>query len=93
MPTDTGLLEAALLGYKAQLAQIQEQIAGLQRQIGRKVQPNSHAAAVPPARPRPRISVAGRKRIAEAQRKRWQEYYRTHGKGKETPAKAARAGA
>jgi hypothetical protein len=34
------------------------------------------------AKPRPRISLAGRKRIAAAQRKRWSEYHKAKKKGK-----------
>jgi hypothetical protein len=62
---DRSLLEAALIGYRHQLAGLQTKIDELQRLIGGKTRP----AAEP--QKRHRISAAGRARIAAAQRKRW----------------------
>ena len=73
--TDTSLLEAALIGYEAERQKIQEKIAELQRQIGRRNhRAAAPAAATPTKRGRRRMSAAARKRIAEAQKKRWAAY-------------------
>jgi hypothetical protein len=72
---DNSLLEAALLGYQAELARITTAIADIQKQLGHR---NGKRAAAPfesvtPAKKKHRISAEGRARIAEAQRKRWAE--------------------
>jgi hypothetical protein len=70
---DTSLLEAALVGYEAQLAQITAAIADLQKRLGKNR--NGHVpgalSKAPTAHKMHRISAEGRARIAEAQRKRW----------------------
>jgi hypothetical protein len=69
---DTSLLEAALVGYQAQLAQITAAIADLQKRLGKHR--DGHVPAFPKAPATHRkhqISAEGRARIAEAQRKRW----------------------
>jgi hypothetical protein len=84
MPIDTTTLQMALIGYEAERQKIQAKIAELQRQLGRR---NGNArtpvADTPTKRGRRRMSAAARKRIADAQKKRWAEY---HNKAK---AKAA----
>jgi hypothetical protein len=70
---DISLLEAALVGYEAQLAKITVAIADLQKRLGKRG--NGHAPGAflkaPTVHPKHLISAAGRARIAEAQRKRW----------------------
>ena len=70
---DTSLLEAALVGYQSQLADITARIADIQKRLGGRRA--AHAAAPTPSDTRSnkkhRISAEGRARIAAAQRKRW----------------------
>jgi hypothetical protein len=63
MTTDRGLLEAALLGYKQQLTETKAKMAEIRLLLG-------GAPAAAPAKKRT-ISAAGRRRMAEGQRKRW----------------------
>jgi len=72
MKVDSSLLEAALIGYQSQLAQIEQTIAELRSKIGQK--PASNGGS--PVRKRRRMSAAARKRIAAAQKKRWAEYHK-----------------
>ena len=73
MPTPkltTEILNAAIDGYEAQKARIDTQIAELRAMLsGGATQPT--AASEPRTRKNRRLSAAGRKRIAEAARKRW----------------------
>jgi hypothetical protein len=81
MKTGYSLLEAALIGYQHQRELLAVKIAEIQRQLG-------SAPAVPSNEtPKKRVmNVAARKRIAQAQRKRWAEYHKSQG----TPAKKKR---
>jgi hypothetical protein len=63
------ILSAALLGLEAQQARLDAHIAEVQRMLGaRPPQPAAPAAA---PRLKRKLSAAGRKRIAAAQKKRW----------------------
>ena len=66
---DHEILAAAIEGFEAQKKRLDAQIAELRQQLtGGRAQP----AAKPEAgRKRRKVSAAGRKRMAEAQRKRW----------------------
>lgn len=68
--TDSGILEAALIGYSAQRDAIQKKIDELKAQLGRGAKAIATSAA-----PRPqnkhRISPEGLKRIRDAQKRRW----------------------
>jgi hypothetical protein len=81
MKTDYSLLEAALIGYQHQRELLAVKIAEIQRQLG-------NAPATPSTEtPKKRVmNAAARKRIAQAQRKRWAEYHKTQG----APAKKKR---
>src|SRR5436305_8463624 len=71
---DRSFLEAALLGYEAQMEKITAAIADIQRRIGTAgtaAVPAPGAVGRPARRKKHQISPEGRKRIAEAQRKRW----------------------
>ena len=73
-PDDRSLLEAALVGYTAQLSAITTAIADIQKRLGKSYKPLG-GGEVPgpflkPAKEH-RISPEGRARIAAAQRKRW----------------------
>src|SRR4029077_16202276 len=64
----TQIIEAAIDGFEAQKQRIDAQIAELRAMLS----PNGSAPASKPAARRKRgMSAAGRKAIAEAQRKRW----------------------
>ena len=71
MPTkqDNDILAAAIEGFEAQKKRLDAQIAEIRQLItGGKAEP---AATPEPGRKRRKVSAAGRKRMAEAQRKRW----------------------
>jgi hypothetical protein len=70
MKSDRSFLEAALLGYQAKVAEIQQAMLSIRALLGQ-----APAAAEPSAKPAKRkMSAAGRRRIAAAQKKRWAEY-------------------
>ena len=70
MKSDRSLLEAALVGYQAKLAEIQQTMLNIRGMLGQKP-----SAAMPSAKPaRRKMSAAGRRRIAAAQKKRWAEF-------------------
>ncbi len=66
------ILSAALAGLEAQRDRIATQIADVRRMLGGSPASVSPAAETPTRKPRRKMSAAARKRIAEAQRKRWQ---------------------
>ena len=70
---DAATLEAALVGYRQQLEEIEQKMEELRRRLG-KVGTSPGKSATPSPRTRPRkhrMSAEGRARIAEAQRARW----------------------
>jgi len=82
---DSETLQAALLGYQHQLDQINAKMADLRSKLKGEPPAGSKLAEAAPAAhggKRP-LSAAARKRIAQAQRKRWAEYH----KAQEAPAK------
>ena len=70
---DASLLEAALVGYQAELTRITSAMADIQKQLGHRNGRRVQLVAEPavPRKKKHRISAEGRARIAEAQRKRW----------------------
>lgn len=60
------IIDAAILGFEEQKRRIDAQIAELQR-----MRSGSNRTSVSSTQPRRTMSAAGRKSIAEAQRKRW----------------------
>ena len=74
--TENSILDAALIGLQHQHAEYTTKIAEIRRTLGIKApRTNSGQATVTAARPKPRMSAAARKRIGEATRKRWAEYW------------------
>jgi len=69
---DRSILEAAILGFESQKKQIDARI-GVLRQMLSGGSPEVAATPEPGKRKRRKMSAAGRKAIAEAQRKRWAE--------------------
>jgi hypothetical protein len=70
---DSGILQAALLGYQQQLDEINAKIVDLRRRLGGRGATADTPGPAPRAKKqkRHRISAEGRARIAAAQRKRW----------------------
>jgi len=76
---DPNLLAAALEGLLLQKERLDEQIRQLREAMGKRSpgRPAKSASAAPSEgkpRKRRKMSAAARKRIAEAQKKRWSEY-------------------
>jgi hypothetical protein len=71
----TDILQHALIGYRAQRQEIDTRIADLQRRLGiRAVSAENGAGAVRKSvKSKPRISKAGRRRIAAAMKERWRK--------------------
>jgi len=70
MKTDVSLLQAALVGYQSQIAEMEKAMAEIRQKIGdlpTGSSPNGHTG-------KRRLSAAARKRISAAQKKRWAEY-------------------
>ena len=67
------LLQAALEGLEIQKQRLQDQIQRVQSLLGKRRGRPAAEPAAPGKRKRRRLSAAGRKRIAEAQRRRWAE--------------------
>jgi hypothetical protein len=76
--SDPAFLSAALEGLVMQKSRIEAQIAEVKRLLGHgKAAPVAAAQAEAPAKTkggRRKMSAAARKRIADAQKKRWAEY-------------------
>jgi hypothetical protein len=72
---DHSILQAALIGYQHQLAQARTAVADIEKQLGGRGPARLRATAEEPeSRPRRTMSAAARKRIADAQKKRWAAY-------------------
>src|ERR1039457_4545439 len=71
--SDIETLQMALIGYEAERQKIETTMAGIRSQLGLHSKGASAPSQTPPsvAKPKHRMSAAGRARIAEAQRKRW----------------------
>ncbi len=74
MIKDLSILRAALTGYQAERDRIDAAMAAIRLRFGQKADGPSLA----PARPKRKLSVAARKRIAAAQKKRWAAYRKAH---------------
>ena len=79
---DRSILEAALIGYQQQVQGILTSMEEIRTQLGqrktRPVQDQTDSEVAAPARKKRTMSAAARKRIAEAQKKRWAEYHKQH---------------
>ena len=73
---DRSLLEAALVGYEAQHAQLETKIAELRRQLGKGGTKAGGSTLV--SGKKRTMSAAARKSISDAQKKRWREYHKAH---------------
>jgi hypothetical protein len=73
MQKDESFLLAALMGYAVQLRAVQGKIEEIQTRLGRSQATIGKQGAMPIRRPRI-MSAEARKRIADAQTKRWAAY-------------------
>jgi G:T/U-mismatch repair DNA glycosylase len=74
--TDSTLLEMALIGYLAERQKIDNAMAGIRKQLGQRSTVAEATVVDGAASKRKRkMSAAGRKRIAEAQRERWAAFH------------------
>lgn len=82
MAIDYDVLRAALIGYQVELAKTEAAIAGIKAKMGGKktaAAPAASTSAAASGAPKKRtMSAAARKRIADAQRKRWAAYHKAH---------------
>ena len=89
MIKDRDILEAAILGYQAQIGQIEAKIAGIKAQLAGRAPSASATMATPgdgglPSpvkKARKKMSAKARKAIGEATKKRWAELKKKQGKG------------
>jgi hypothetical protein len=79
------MVAAAILGFEEQKRGIDAQIAGLRAFLSGEPAESAAPTPVSTKRPRRKISAAGRKAMAEAQRKRWAAI-----KGKPAPQASAK---
>lgn len=84
---DPALLQAALEGLEHRLAEVSEKIAAVKKLL-RSGGSTPAAAPRPHRKPRRKMSAGARKRISEAQRKRWADF-----RAKSAPRKKGRAAA
>ena len=72
-PLDPGILAAALIGLQQKLEQLDEQIATVKSLMGqpKRSRPAKTESSTAAPRKRRKLSAEARKRIAEAQKKRW----------------------
>jgi hypothetical protein len=75
---DIATLQAALVGYEAELRRIDSKIAEIRKalRLKGKAALDGAGGVSTPLRKRRTLSAAARKRIAAAQRKRWAEYHK-----------------
>jgi homoserine kinase len=78
MPISRDLLEAALVGYQAQIATIQQAMADIRGKLNGS---GSTVIATLPTRGKRKLSAASRKKMAAAQKARW-EAFRAQKSGK-----------
>jgi hypothetical protein len=82
---DAATLQMALIGYQAQLAQVNEKMQEIQHRLGGRPAATGVRGDVPgPFLRKRHMSAAGRRRIAEAQRKRWAAFHKGAGATKGT---------
>lgn len=92
MPTkfDNDILAAAIEGFEAQKTRLDARIAEIRQKLGGVARSEEPAATAPEnGRKRRKMSAAARKRIADAQKKRWAAVKKESG----SPASAAKSAA
>jgi hypothetical protein len=90
MQVDVSTLQMALVGYRAQLAQIDAKMLEIRQRLRGAGAANGGGGEMPtPFKAKRMLSAAARKRIAAAQKARWAAYRAKSGAGKKQ-AKAKR---
>ena len=90
---DRSVLEMALVGYNAKLDEVIQKMAEIERHLG--VRSKGVAAQAAPenattaAKPRRKLSAAGKKAIRAALKKRWAAFHAQGGKSIAKPARKA----
>ena len=83
------LLAAALVGYQAQLAEVEGKVAEIRAQLGgRRIPASTDGSSA--SKPKRNMSAAGKARIIAALKKRWAAFHKEH--GTDAPAKKSRGG-
>ena len=82
---DRALLEAALIGYRKQVSDMSAKITEIEQQLRGKSPKGRLLGKRAPLKvvadkPKRKMSVAARKRIAAAQHKRWKAYHAAQAK-------------
>src|SRR5262249_48547219 len=75
-----------LIGYQSQLAHVTEKIREIRLRLGAKAATDGGGDLHGPFRPKRTLSAAARKRIAEAQKKRWAAFHAKSGTGAKNAA-------
>jgi hypothetical protein len=83
---DPSILQAALIGYTAEAAKLQEKIDAIQMRLDGRRRKDARVI-VHEVKAKRQMSAAGRRRIAAAQKARWKKFHANQGK----PAKKAAA--
>lgn len=72
---DSSILQMALIGYQRSLENIETKISELQNRLGGRAAKPAASETTDGGKPRRKMSGAARKRIADAQKKRWKEFH------------------
>jgi hypothetical protein len=90
---DQAVLEMALVGYTAKLDEVIQKMADIQRQLGVRgkgvAAPAAPAHAALAAKPKRKLSAAGKKAIQAALKKRWAAFHAQGGKAIAKPTRKA----
>jgi hypothetical protein len=78
---DSSVLEMALIGFEAEIQKITARISAIRKRLGARAQRITQGP-----KPKRVLSAAAKKKIADAQKKRWAEYHAKH----KAPANPAR---
>jgi len=88
---DRSTLEMALIGYVAEVAKIEAAMASIRKELGIRGPRAAAAGNAPAARGKRVLSPAARKRIADAQKKRWAAFHAKKAAPKRVMSPAAKA--
>ena len=75
---DRSLLEMALVGYGSQALQIEAAMATIRKELGVRPGRTATKLGAGAAKRKHRMSAAGRRHIAAAQRRRWKAFHAAH---------------
>ncbi len=88
---DPDVLAAALQGLEAQRTRLEEQIAQVQAMLGNRATRTAEPIAAPEGpRKRRKMGAAARRRIAEAQKKRWAAFRKQQAEPKPSGSRSAK---